>query len=106
MSKLQIFFLGALVWVPIGYLTCYFLTWLASQTLDKPGSVLMTNLTINEAKAIAQKHKAQGVVILSFDMIEGKYAGVSYGVTKAECKVMGTLLDNVATQLSEGKLKF
>lgn len=66
----------------------------------------MTNLTISEAKVIAQKHKAQGVVILSFDMIEGKYAGVSYGVAKKECKVMGALLDDIATQLSEGKLKF
>lgn len=65
----------------------------------------MTNLTISEAKAIAQKHKAHGVVILSFDMAEGKYAGVSYGVTKKECKVMGALLDDLFDMIFDGELE-
>lgn len=53
----------------------------------------MTHPTIADAKALAQKHRALGVLILSF--ADGQYAFASYGHTRRTCDAMRQLVDQL-----------
>ena len=53
-------------------------------------------------KPMAGVLQARGVILLAFD--KERSACASYGVTKAECKQMARLLDEIADQIDAGKL--
>lgn len=54
-------------------------------------------------KPIAGVLQARGVILLAFD--KERSACASYGVTKDECRQMARLLDEIADQIDDGKLK-
>lgn len=54
-------------------------------------------------KPLAGVLQARGIIVLAFDW--DRSACASYGVTKAECKQMARLLDEIADQIDDGKLQ-
>jgi len=59
--------------------------------------------TIENARAAAEAFNARQVVVVAFDYA-GRYAVVSYGVTKAECGDVARLCDAIAYGLDDGSL--
>ena len=59
--------------------------------------------TIAAARKTAEAMNARQVVVVSFDYA-GRYAVVSYGVTKAECGDVSRLCDAIAYGLDDGSL--
>lgn len=58
----------------------------------------MKNPEINRgAKALAQRLGAKGIIVLAFN--DDRFAGVSYGITRAECAPMGRLLDRIGEMI-------
>jgi len=61
--------------------------------------------TIAAAKETAQRINARQVVVCAFDY-NGRFAVVSYGVTKAECEDVKPLCDAIADGIDGGTLPF
>lgn len=57
----------------------------------------MTNPKISDAKAICQRLGARSVIIIALD--GDRFAGVSYGETKAECSAAGRMLDRIIDRI-------
>jgi hypothetical protein len=62
----------------------------------------MKQPTIAIAKEIAKKHNANGVLILCFD--DKNFLSASFGITKAECRKYGKLLEDIADLIESGEL--
>jgi hypothetical protein len=60
--------------------------------------------TIRDAKAICDRLKARGVIVLVFSA--DNVRGASYGDTKAECTQMGYALDQIIDALVQGKIEW
>jgi hypothetical protein len=59
--------------------------------------------TIADAKRIAERVRARGVIVLAFD--EDAFCGASYGETKHECRQIGRLLDRIVRQIESEELE-
>ena len=57
------------------------------------------NITV---RPIVEKHKARGGIVLLFG--DERHACASYGITKADCRKMRDLLDNIVDGLEDGSL--
>ena len=55
----------------------------------------MKRPSLNDAKALARKLDADGVIVLSFEGEGGCVGGASYGKNKRRCAVYGRLLDEL-----------
>lgn len=62
----------------------------------------MKKPTITEVRGIVEAHGARQGVVLLFD--GERFAGVSYGATKAECARVAKLLDAIVDNLKAAKL--
>lgn len=63
----------------------------------------MNPVDIEEAKALAKKLGARGVIILAFD--DDRISGASYGRTKKDCKSMGRLMDLITDPIEDGDVE-
>ena len=50
---------------------------------------------INDAKTIAKRVGAQGVIVLQIDYSTGEYSGASYGLDRQLCSRTGKILDAI-----------
>lgn len=58
---------------------------------------------INDAKAIAYKYRARGVVILGFH--ERDYMAVSYGMTRRICSSLKFTIDDICELITNGDVR-
>lgn len=56
--------------------------------------------TIDEAKAVAVRHRRVGVIILSFTGCD--YAAASYGMTRHACDAMRSVVDQIGELIEQG----
>jgi hypothetical protein len=57
---------------------------------------------ITDAKLVANRTGASGVVVLAFDGT--KVAAASYGVTKEHCRLMAKWLDSLIDRMVDGRM--
>ena len=62
----------------------------------------MSEPTINDAKELAYLHRKTGVAVLHFG--GGKFGFASYGMTRAQCRAMGALMDQIADMIETGEI--
>lgn len=62
----------------------------------------MQKIQITEARKIAERIGAEAVVVFAFS--GDQFAGTSYGVTKAQCAIIGKWLDQIVAMLAAGTL--
>lgn len=55
---------------------------------------------IHDAKKLAYDYRARAVIVLAFG--SGQFAGASYGMTRADCREYGKILDEICDELAEG----
>ena len=58
---------------------------------------------ISDAKKLAYDYRARAVIVLAFG--NGQYAGASYGMTRADCRDYGKVLDDICEEISEGLIE-
>ena len=59
--------------------------------------------SIDDAKAIAIRRHAAGVIVFAFDL-DGGYGAASYGENRAQCQRFGKVLDAIAEHLDSGSI--
>lgn len=60
---------------------------------------------IGDARAICDKYRLAGVMIWAYDSKGHVFQAASYGPTKAECLMMGDLLDQVSNAINTGAIE-
>ena len=63
----------------------------------------MSNVTINEARALAGTHGKSGVVIFTFDE-DGSFGLASYGKDRQTCQAMGDWADKIFKLVESGEM--
>ena len=63
----------------------------------------MKQPTISQARAICDAVKARGVIVLAFS--KDNVAGASYGETKAECKQLARVMDDMILSIQMGDIQ-
>jgi len=66
-----------------------------------------TQLKIDDAKRIAMRTRAEGVIVLTIPKFGADLVvkGVSYGSDRARCSVMGRLMDKIIKKLRDGDIE-
>jgi len=62
-------------------------------------------VTINDAKALANKYNLDGVVIIGFDFEDETMPAVSYGRKRALCETMGRIMDRILELIDQEEIE-
>lgn len=62
----------------------------------------MKKPTITDVRRVCEAHEARQAIVILFD--GERYAAVSYGTTKAECKAVAKTVDDIADGLAAGRI--
>lgn len=60
--------------------------------------------SIEEAKALALKHRRRGIIILAFG--DSDYSRCGYGMTRADCRAMAAVSEQIAALIADGTIAF
>lgn len=64
------------------------------------------DLKVRHAEKLAKELRVDGVIIIAFPIADRprECAGVSYGETKAKCRQIGKILDEIYDALGDGRI--